>query len=316
VSNGAFMVGIGMAGPTIANHGTDEQKDRYLDAMLRGDEVWCQLFSEPGAGSDLASLATRAARDGDHWIVNGQKVWTSSARQSDWAILLARTDPDQPKHRGITFFVVDMNTPGIDVRPLRQINGGYHFNEVFLTDVVVPHANVIGEVNDGWRVTMTTLTNERHAIGSNGGLLRATEVIELARQHGVAGDPHLRQRLVDLYIRDETLRYLGYRTRTDLANGRPLGPESSVAKLINGKRGTDLAELALEVLGAGGTLAGDAAPSDGSWTDTFLFIRANRIGGGTDEVQRNILAERVLGLPREPSNDRGLPFRELTSSSR
>ena len=294
VSNGAFSVGIGMAGPTIVAHGTEAQQQRYLDAMLRGDEVWCQLFSEPGAGSDLASLATRAVRDGDQWVVNGQKVWTSGARQSDWAILLARTNPEAPKHRGITFFLVDMRTPGIDVRPLRQINGGYHFNEVFLTDVAVPHANVVGEVDSGWRVAMTTLTNERHVIGSGGGGTTVADVIALARRAGRAGDPRVRQRLADLHIRQELLRYLGYRTRTALAAGEALGPESSVAKLMNGKRGTDLAELAVEIAGAEGLL-------DGSWSDGFLFSGASRIGGGTDEVQRNVIAERVLGLPREPA---------------
>jgi alkylation response protein AidB-like acyl-CoA dehydrogenase len=313
VSNGAFAVGIGMAGPTIIGHGTEEQKRRYVDAMLRGDEVWCQLFSEPGAGSDLASLATRAVRDGDTWIVNGQKVWTSGARQSDRAILLARTDPDQPKHRGITFFVVDMKTPGIDVRPLRQINGGYHFNEVFLTDVAVPHDNVIGAVNDGWRVTMTTLMNERTLIGGGSHGMTARDVMRLARERGVADDPRLRQKLVELYIRGETLRFLGYRTRSDMAAGRPPGPESSVAKLINGKRGSDLSELALEVLGAGGMLADHDGPDDGFWTSSMLSSRASRIGGGTDEVQRNILAEHVLGLPREPSADRGVPYRELAA---
>jgi alkylation response protein AidB-like acyl-CoA dehydrogenase len=314
VSSGAFSVGIGMAGPTIIAHGTEAQQRRYLDAMLRGDEVWCQLFSEPGAGSDLASLATRAVRDGDHWVVDGQKVWTSGARQSDQAILLARTDPDVPKHRGITFFVLDMRTPGIDVRPLRQISGAYHFNEVFLTDVAVPAENVVGEVGEGWRVAMTTLTNERHVIGSGGGTT-AADVIALARRTGRHRDPVLRQRLVDLHIRQELVRYLGYRSRTAVAAGRPLGPESSVAKLLNGLRGTDLAELALAVAGAGGMLAGDPAPDGGAWTDGFLSNRASRIGGGTDEVQRNVIAERVLGLPREPAVDRGVPFREAAAGA-
>ncbi|CAN5478041.1 acyl-CoA dehydrogenase [soil metagenome] len=313
VTNGALMVGIGMAGPTIIDHGTEEQRDRYLDPMLAGREVWCQLFSEPGAGSDLASLATKAVRDGDQWVVNGQKVWTSGARQSDWGILLARTDPDQPKHKGITFFVVDMRTPGIDVRPLRQINGGYHFNEVFLTDVVVPDANVIGALNDGWRVTMTTLTNERHAIGSGGGGAKVQDLIALAKEVGRSDDPVLRDALTELYTRQELLRYLGFRTRSALASGKPLGPEASVAKLLNGKRGTDLSELALRVLGPGGMLAEEAAPHAGRWTDDFLFSRASRVGGGTDEVQRNIIAERVLGLPREPVADRGVPFREAVT---
>jgi alkylation response protein AidB-like acyl-CoA dehydrogenase len=310
VSNGAFAVGIGMAGPTIIGHGTDAQKERHLDGLLRGDQVWCQLFSEPGAGSDLASLATRAVRDGDQWVVNGQKVWTSGARQSDWAILLARTDPDLPKHRGITFFLVDMATPGIDVRPLRQISGGYHFNEVFLTDVAVPHANVVGEVNDGWRVAMTTLMNERHLIGGAGGVDTAA-LADLARRRGRSGDPLVRQRLAALHAREATLRYLSFRSRTALSQGRPLGSESSVAKLANGLLRSDLAELALTLVGADGTLADTDGPDDGAWAEGFLFSLASRIGGGTDQVQRNIIAERVLGLPRWPAVDRDVPYRRL-----
>jgi alkylation response protein AidB-like acyl-CoA dehydrogenase len=311
VSNGAFAVGIGMAGPTIIGHGTDDQKERYLDAMLRGDEVWCQLFSEPGAGSDLAGLATKAVRDGDQWVVDGQKVWTSGARQSDWAILLARTDPDQPKHRGITFFLVDMRTPGIDVRPLRQISGAYHFNEVFLTGVAVPHANVVGAVNDGWRVAMTTLMNERHLIGGGGGVDTAA-LVDLARRRGRDRDPLVRRALAAFHAREATLRYLGYRARTALSQGRPLGPESSVAKLANGLLHTEMADLALAIVGPGGLLAADDAPDGGAWADFFLSNLASRIGGGTDQVQRNIIAERVLGLPREPAADRDVPFRQLT----
>jgi alkylation response protein AidB-like acyl-CoA dehydrogenase len=311
VSNGAFSVGIGMAGPTIINHGNDAQKARYLTAMLRGEEVWCQLFSEPGAGSDLAGLSTRAVRDGDQWIVNGQKVWTSSARQSDWAILLARTDPDQPKHRGITFFLVDMRTPGIDVRPLRQINGGYHFNEVFLTDVAIPAENVVGDVNDGWRVAMTTLMNERNLIGGQG-TSGARELIGLAQRRGLAADPAVRQRLAALYAHEQTLKYMGYRTRTAIAQGKELGPESSASKLANALLRSEMADYSLLLAGPGGMLLeGEAATDDGEWASGFLFSRASRIGGGTDEVQRNVISERVLGMPREPSDDRVVPYREL-----
>jgi alkylation response protein AidB-like acyl-CoA dehydrogenase len=315
VSNGAFAVGIGMAGPTIIGHGTDEQKARYLDAMLRGEEVWCQLFSEPGAGSDLAALSTKAVRDGDQWVVNGQKLWTSSARQSDWAILLARTDPDQPKHRGITFFLLDMGTPGIDVRPLRQISGAYHFNEVFLTDVAVPHANVVGDVNDGWRVAMTTLMNERHLIGG-GGAVDTGALVDLVRRRGRHGDPLVRQALAAFHARESALRYLSYRSRTALSQGRPLGPESSVAKLANGVMRTEMADLALAALGPAGLLAGEDAPDDGMWADWFVANLASRIGGGTDQVQRNVVAERVLGLPREPAVDREVPFRQLAGRGR
>ena len=212
VTSGLFAVAIGMAGPTIIGHGTDEQRARYLPAMLRGEEVWCQLFSEPGAGSDLASLATRAERDGDEWVVNGQKVWSSGAHHADMGILLARTDPDLPKHRGITFFLLDMRTPGIEVRPLRQMTGGATFNEVFLTDVRVPAANVVGEVNGGWRATMTTLANERSL---SGGTSSFPQVLKLARECGATGDPVIRQRLARL------LRPGSDRSSTSASGSRP-----------------------------------------------------------------------------------------------
>ena len=202
VASSLFAVGIGMAGPTIIGHGTDEQRRRYLPAMLKGEEVWCQLFSEPGAGSDLASLSTRAVRDGDEWVVNGQKVWSSGAHHSDMGILLARTDPDAPKHRGITFFLLDMHSPGVEVRPLRQMTGGATFNEVFLTDVRVPAANVVGEVNRGWHATMTTLANER---GSGGGTSSFPQILQLARDCGSTTDPIIRQRLARCFISDGDL---------------------------------------------------------------------------------------------------------------
>src|SRR5918996_3260704 len=202
VSTGAFAVGIGMVGPTLIAHGTDAQKARYLPALLRGDEVWCQLFSEPGAGSDLAGLRTRAVRDGDEWVVNGQKVWSSGAHHSELGILLARTDPGAPKHQGITYFVLDMRSPGIEVRPLRQINGVAHFNEVFLTDVRVPHENVVGEPNRGWGVALTTLGNERTLIGGGTGI-GFRNVVRLARVHGRTDDPCSRQRLAAAYTRFE-----------------------------------------------------------------------------------------------------------------
>ncbi|HEV8299092.1 MAG TPA: acyl-CoA dehydrogenase family protein, partial [Acidimicrobiales bacterium] len=210
-ASGVFAVGIGMAGPTIIVHGTEAQKQRFLPPMLRGDEIWCQLFSEPGAGSDLGGLRTSAVRDGDEWVVNGQKVWNSGAHYSDWGILLTRTDPDAPKHRGITYFLVDMRTRGIDVRPLKQITGASHFNEVFLNDVRIPHVNVLGEVNAGWGPMMTTLANERTLIGGAGNRGGFAQLADLARRTGGATDPVLRQRLAQAYTRGELLKYLGYR---------------------------------------------------------------------------------------------------------
>jgi alkylation response protein AidB-like acyl-CoA dehydrogenase len=298
VSTGVFSVGIGMAGPTIIVHGTDAQKDRWLGPLLRGDEIWCQLFSEPGAGSDLAGLSTRAVRDGDDWVVNGQKVWTSGAHYSDLGILLARTDPDAPKHRGITYSVVDMRTPGIDVRPLRQITGRAHFNEVFLTDVRVPSGNVIGEVDRGWDVARTTLANERALIGGGGGMAFG-DLVRLARELERDRDPVSRQELADAFIRFEVLRYLGYRVQTAISQRRMPGAESSVLKLAYSRHVARTGDLALRLEGARGVLLA-GAPHHGFWQQQFLNQWGIRIGGGTDEVQRNVIGERVLGLPREP----------------
>ncbi|MFP4553637.1 MAG: acyl-CoA dehydrogenase family protein [Actinomycetota bacterium] len=314
---GVFAVGIGMAGPTLIAHGTEEQKKRYLDPMLRGEEVWCQLFSEPGAGSDLAGLATRAERDGDEWVVNGQKVWTSGAHYSDWGILLARTDPDAPKHRGITYFVVDMTSPGIEVRPLRQITGAAHFNEVFLTDVRIPADQVVGEVNEGWRVAMTTLMNERSLIGGGGGDTFA-DLLDTARRFGRTDDAVVRQRLAAAYAHLRIMTFLGYRARTALSQGLPPGPEVSVMKLAHSENSARYANLALAIEQTWGLLAeGDRDVADDvvHWHQNFLGHWAGRIGGGTDQVQRNIIGERVLGLPGDIRVDKELPFREVARSS-
>ena len=310
VAVGVFAVGIGMVGPTLIAHGTDAQKRRFLDPLLRGVEVWCQLFSEPGAGSDLAGLRTRAVRDGDEWIVRGQKLWTSGAHHSDWGILLARTDLDAAKHRGITFFLVDMRTPGIDVRPLRQINGAAHFNEVFLTDVCVPAGNVVGEVDGGWRVAQTTLASERTLIGSGSGAGWA-DVLGLAHRMGRNADPYSRQALAQAYIRFEILRYLGLRVQTAISHGQTPGPESSVLKLAYSSHVAANGDLVLALEGVRGTLLGSDAPDAGFWQQTFLGQWGSRIGGGTDQIQRNVIGERVLGLPGEPRPDKDLPFRDL-----
>jgi alkylation response protein AidB-like acyl-CoA dehydrogenase len=311
VPSGLFAVAIGMAGPTIITHGTDEQKARYLPPMLRGDEVWCQLFSEPGAGSDLASLTTRAELDGNEWVVNGQKVWNSGAHHARFGILLARTDAEQPKHRGITFFIVDMETPGIDVRPLRQMTGGASFNETFLTDVRIPAANVLGGVNEGWRVTMTTLGHERSMSGVGSPV---PQLIQMARHFGNVGDAGIRARLVDCYIRSRVLQFLGFRAQTALSKGLPPGPETSVMKLAFSQLGVRCADLAVSIEGVAGLLYGEDAPAHGAWQQTFLSSPSLRIAAGTDEVQRNIIGERVLGLPGEPRLDKDTPFRQAASS--
>jgi alkylation response protein AidB-like acyl-CoA dehydrogenase len=307
VTSGLFAVAIGMAGPTLISHGTDRQRARYLPAMLRGEEIWCQLFSEPGAGSDLASLVTRADRDGDEWVVNGQKVWSSGAHHADMGILLARTDPDQPKHRGITFFVLDMRTQGVEVRPLRQMTGGATFNEVFFTDVRVPAANVVGEVNGGWRATMTTLANERNL---SGGTSSFPQVLKLARECGATKDAVIRQRLAACYVKGQIIRYLGFRIQTAMSKGMS-SPETSVIKLFNSQMAVEIAELTLAVQGSRGTLLGEDTPDGGHWQRQFLSSPSLRIAAGSDEVQRNIIGERVLGLPRDIRVDADVPFRDL-----
>ena len=303
VTTGLFAVSLGMARPTIEAHGTDEQKARFLPPLLRGEEVWCQLFSEPGAGSDLAGLACRAVLDGDEYVVNGQKVWTSGAHNSDWAILLARTDPDAPKHRGITYFLMDMHDPGVDIRPLRQMTGASHFNEVFLTDVRVPTSNVLGEVNGGWAVAMTTLANERAFIGGGGTGPGFGDLVELARTAGRSGDAVVRQGIADAYTRTEILRYLGMRARS---GGHK---EASVMKLFYATHLKRTGELALSIAGPTGTLR------DGPWQQQVLSAPSIRIAGGSDEVQRNIMGERVLGLPGEPRPDKSVPWRQLLGST-
>ena len=308
VATGAFAVSIGMVGPTLIAHGTPEQQQHHLAPILKGEEVWCQLFSEPGSGSDLASLGTRAVRDGDDWIVNGQKVWTSFGQFADYAILLARTDVDLPKHAGITYFILDMKSPGIDVRPITQITGVQHFNETFLTDVRIPHTNIIGEINAGWKGAQTTLMNERSHIGS-GGTWSVDQLIQLAQQRGLSHDLNIRQGLAQAHARAETLRYMGFRMRTAMSQMRMPGPEALTLKLAYANHWRLTAELATEILGAGAMLWADDAPEDNQWGQHLLGQFAIRIGGGTDEIQHNIIAERGLGLPREPQLDKDMPWR-------
>jgi alkylation response protein AidB-like acyl-CoA dehydrogenase len=305
-----FSVGVGMAGPTVIEWGTDAQRDRYLPRILTAEDVWCQLFSEPGAGSDLAGLSTRAVRDGDEWVVTGQKVWTSHAHYSDIGVLLARTDPDVPKHRGITCLLVDMRSVGVDIRPLRQIDGAIHFNEVFLDEVRVPVADTLGPVGGGWGVAVTMLAHERASIGG-GGMYRFEQVLSLARSLADTGAPVVRQRLAELHVRFQILRYLGYRVRTAASRGEQPGPESSVMKLAVSALYETGGDLVLALQGPAGMLVDDDAPFGGHFQGLFMGQCAPRIGGGTDQIQRNIIGERVLGLPGEVRNDKTVPFREL-----
>jgi alkylation response protein AidB-like acyl-CoA dehydrogenase len=314
VSVGGLTVALAMVVPTLIAHGTEEQKDLHIDRILRGEELWCQLYSEPGAGSDLASLSTRAVLDGDEYVVNGQKVWNSFAQLADYGILLARTDPDQPKNRGITYFIVDMATEGVEARPLRQITGIAHFNEVFLADARVPATNVVGEVGEGWRVAQTTLANERAMIGGGGAGNLTGDIVDLARRYGKQQDPLVRQSLAQAVIRARTIDYLGYRLRTAMSRGVAPGPEASILKLAYSRHMASTGDLVLQVLGPDATLWGADAPDDSRWQDYFLSQYTVRLGGGTDEIQKNVIAERALGLPREPMSDRDVPWRSLPRS--
>jgi alkylation response protein AidB-like acyl-CoA dehydrogenase len=314
-------IGLGMAGPTILRHGTDEQRRRYLRPLWTGEEVWCQLFSEPGAGSDLAALATRATRDGDDWIVNGQKVWTSMAHEARFAILLARTDPDLPKHAGLTYFICDMHAPGVEVRPLRQITGEAEFNEVFLTDVRLPDSLRLGAVGEGWQVARTTLMNERVAIGG-GAVPRESGMIGvLARTWRDRPDlrtPAQLDTLVRLWVAAEAARLGAQRLREQLAAGQP-GAEGSAAKYAYAKLNAEISGFELEFLGAEGLRYDDYTmrrPSIVDWRERdpgyrYLRAKGNAIEGGTSEILANIIAERVLGLPAEPRTDVTVPWKDL-----
>jgi alkylation response protein AidB-like acyl-CoA dehydrogenase len=345
--------GPNMGGPTLIHHGTPEQQQRFVTPLADGREAWCQLFSEPDAGSDLASLACRAERDGDEFVINGQKVWNSSADVSDWGMLLARTDPDAPKHRGISFIMIEMDQPGIEARPLRQMNGLADFCEVFLTDARAKVGNVIGGLNDGWNVARTTLSYERAAAASGktrglasvragrmGGNLdrpvgelleearRASEnpktrfevalnsrtMIDLAKELRVNDDPLVRQRLVRYHIHGEVYRLTGQRGRDNARSGRP-GNDGSLMKLHLAMLAHESRDLSLAMLGAEGTLVDDDTRAHGRYQRAALSAFAPSFGGGTNEMQRNIVGERTLGLPREPATDADMPFRELRRSA-
>jgi alkylation response protein AidB-like acyl-CoA dehydrogenase len=320
---GRNPIGYGMGAPTIVTHGTDAQRQRYLRPLFTGEEVWCQLFSEPGAGSDVASLSARAVRDGEEWIVNGQKVWTTLAHLARWGMLIARTDPDVPKHKGMTYFVIDMHAPGVEVRPLFQITGEAEFNEVYMTDVRIADSERLGDVGEGWRVSLTTLMNERVAIGGQSPLRGAGfigEAMKVWRSVGI-DDPVKRDRLTELWIKAEVLRLTNVRAQQLRAVGDP-GPEGSIGKLLSADLNKTISEFAVELLGAEGMLKPDGYPMERPkhamlWHNpqqAFLRSRANSIEGGTTEIMKNILGERVLGLPGEPRGDKDVPWRDVPRS--
>jgi len=314
IPNAIFTIGHGMCAPTLLEFGTDEQRDTYLPDLLRGDRLWCQLYSEPGAGSDVASLQTRAVRDGDEWVLNGQKVWTSGAHYCDWGIIIARTNPEAPKHKGITMFVLDMHAPGVEPKPLRQITGAANFNEVFLTDVRVPDADRLGAVDDGWRLSVALLMNERVAIGAAGGGPRdggVQPLIRKARERGLLGDASIRQGLMQVYIQQRLASWLGQRTRAALKAGRAPGPEGSLGKLLAANIARQQSDLGIAIAGAAGVAWEEGDARGARWSTAVLTAPASAIAGGTSEIQKNIVGERVLGLPKEPQVDRDLPFRDL-----
>ena len=300
--SGPFGIGLGMVAPTILAHATDKAKDLYLRAMWRGEIVGCQLFSEPGAGSDLAGLQTKAERDGEEWVVTGQKVWTSGAQYSDIGEIICRTDPDKPKHKGLTGFIVDMHAPGVEVRPLRQMTGGASFNEVFFNEVRIADDHRLGDVNEGWTVALTTLMNERASIGGGGGgvsNIGSQRLADMLRALGKDKDPVLRQKLADIFINSQVARYTNLRAMEKIKAGQLPGPEMSIGKLTltqNMQRIQDFVGRAL-----GPLLVADSGQwGTFSWSEFVLGVPGMRVAGGTDEVMRNIVGERVLGLPKEP----------------
>ena len=321
VPRGLFEIGLGMCIPTMMAYAKPEQLDRYVRPALRGEEVWCQLFSEPAGGSDLAALRTRAEKDGDDWIINGQKIWTSGAHLSDFGIIVVRTDPNVPKHEGLTFFFLDMKSPGIEIRPIHQMSGARHFNEVFFTDVRVPDAQRLGAVGQGWRVSITTLMNERLAVGD---VQRpeVDELVELARKVKINGEPAIqdaavRERIAEWHARSQGLKFTRFRTMTALSKGETPGPENSIHKLVNASKLQAIASYGIDLMGAGGLVVDDdLVEAYGMFQAALLSSPSGRIAGGSDEILRNIIAERVLGLPADIRADKGMPFSQVPTGRR
>ena len=315
---GVFGIGLGMAGPTLMEYATDEQKRFHLPLMASGERIWCQLFSEPAGGSDLANLRTRAERDGDSWIINGSKIWTSGAHYSDWAILVTRTDPTAPKHKGLTYFFLDMKTPGVDPRPIKQISGAADFNQVFLTDVRIPDSQRLGAVGQGWQVSITTLMNERFAVGNAGGV-DVEQLIDLAAKTEIDGEPALsnaavRERLATWYCETSGLKYTNYRTISAMSRGQTPGPENSIVKVVSANKLQGIASFGIDLMDMGGIVSDGADDDAEGFLGAYLWSPGIRIAGGTDEILRNIIAERVLGMPADIRVDKNVPFNEVPQS--
>jgi alkylation response protein AidB-like acyl-CoA dehydrogenase len=313
-----FLIGIGLVGPTIMIHGTEDQKTKFLARALTGEEIWCQLFSEPAAGSDLAGIRTRARREGDEWVISGQKVWTSGAHYSTHGILLARTDPQVPKHKGMTMFFVDMSDPAIETRPIRQISGNSSFNEVFIDDLRVPDSARLGGVSEGWKVALTTLMNERFSIsvGRASGGARAEELIDLATRVERNGRPaieddEVRARIADFIARQRGLEFTSYRVMTSLSRGQAPGEEGSIGKLLLGKLRQEMGAFGMDLAGTSAGISAKVGDDVARWRNEYLTAPGNRIAGGSDEIQRTIIGERILGLPPEVRVDKDVAFSEL-----
>jgi len=320
-NTGVFMIGQGMGGPTMMAWATEEQQKKYLPKLASGEEIWCQLFSEPAGGSDLAALRTRAERDGDDWLINGQKIWTSGAQYSDYGIIVLRTDPNVPKHQGLSYFFIDMKSPGIEIKPITQMSGGSGFNEVYFTDVRVSDAQRLGEVGQGWQVALTTLMNERAAIGGGGGGAGFKSAMKLASEVYIDDElaiknQGVRVKLANWYVQEAGLKYTGLRSLTALSRGEIPGPENSIGKLVGAPKTQDLSSFAIDLMEqAGVAWTPGSEDEENLFQSAYMEIPGMRIAGGTDEIMANIIAERVLGLPQEPRMDKGIPFSEVPTSN-
>ncbi|MGJ8535587.1 MAG: acyl-CoA dehydrogenase family protein [Parasphingopyxis sp.] len=308
---GPFAIGLGMCVPTVIAFGSDAHKQRYVQKALHGEEIWCQLFSEPSAGSDVAGLKTKAVKDGDDWVINGQKVWTTGAQFSDYGIVLTRTDPNVPKHKGLTMFIVDMKAPGVEVRPIHQASGGREFNEVYFTDVRIPDSDRLGEPGMGWKVALVTLMNERLAVGGSPGP-DWREIMDYARDAGTLSNSAFREKLADWYVAAQGYKLTKFRTQTALSRGETPGPENSIGKIITANHLQDICNSAVEMQDHYGLIVDkDKAPADAIFQESLMWAPGLRIAGGTDEILKNIIAERVLGLPQDVRVDKDKAFSEL-----
>jgi alkylation response protein AidB-like acyl-CoA dehydrogenase len=318
VPRGVYDIGLGMCGPVLMEYATEEQKQRYLPPMAEGKEIWCQLFSEPSAGSDVAGLRSKAVKNGDNWVINGQKVWTSGAHYSDFGILVVRHDPDAEKHKGLTFFFLDMKSPGIEVRPIKQITGTSNFNEVYFNDVVIPDSQRLGEIGDGWKVAITTLMNERLAVGDANGV-DVEDAFKLAKKQDDEGDilindGSVRDSIADWYCEAKGLSNTKLRTMSALSKGETPGPEASITKIVSANKLQSIGNFGIDSMDMAGMLRSDEGVSR-SFQNAWLGAPGLRIAGGTDEILKNIIAERILGLPQDPRADKGIAFKDIPSGN-